>query len=459
MMDDIRAGTYTGLICWHPDRLARNMKDAGELIDMLDRGILKALKFPSYQFINDANGLMTLGLQFLLAKLYSDNLSESVNRGNRGVIGDGKSIGNKLLHGYKKVNGRMRKDGKNYALIKQAFQMGLNKATQDEIATYLNEQGYSRDGKKKELNFRDISNLFKDPSYTGIYRYGINVVDFSEVDPLFEPAISHLDFLKLRQIIDGKRSFGTKNAKTIIFSKMVFCGHCGNLMSAGKPKGNSYRYLTVRCTKKDCPSGNVRGMREVRGLVIFEFMYQLFQDGLGVSPEAYQEYENKAKDILSGKVQDLKTKILNLQRQLAETAKTIELQTHALVKAEGKTIDEINAKIAELRDSQTSIEDKISELKNQLIDVDQLRHSSIMSYENFLNFFENMDTWLKNNENRYLTDKIIRMVFLNFAVKDKKVLKYQLNPHFESIAKLPSILQCRGDRTRTCDLTLPKRAL
>jgi hypothetical protein len=70
-----------------------------------------------------------------------------------------------------------------------------------------------------------------------------------------------------------------------------------------------------------------------------------------------------------------------------------------------------------------------------------------MNYGNFLNFFENMDAWLKNNENRYLTDKIIRMVFLNFAVKDKKVLNYQWNPKFETIAKLPSVLECRRQET------------
>ena len=37
MLDDIKQGKYEGIITWHPVRLARNMKDAGEIIDLLDK--------------------------------------------------------------------------------------------------------------------------------------------------------------------------------------------------------------------------------------------------------------------------------------------------------------------------------------------------------------------------------------------------------------------------------------
>jgi DNA invertase Pin-like site-specific DNA recombinase len=50
MMDEIRRenSLYNSIICWHPDRLGRNMKDAGEIIDLIDRGIIKDLKFLSF---------------------------------------------------------------------------------------------------------------------------------------------------------------------------------------------------------------------------------------------------------------------------------------------------------------------------------------------------------------------------------------------------------------------------
>lgn len=56
MIKDIRAGKYKGIIAWHPDRLARNMKDAGEIIDLLDKKIIEDLQFPAYQFDNTPTG-------------------------------------------------------------------------------------------------------------------------------------------------------------------------------------------------------------------------------------------------------------------------------------------------------------------------------------------------------------------------------------------------------------------
>ena len=45
MLEKLRAGTIDGIIAWAPDRLARNMKEGGEIIDMLDHGVIKDIKF------------------------------------------------------------------------------------------------------------------------------------------------------------------------------------------------------------------------------------------------------------------------------------------------------------------------------------------------------------------------------------------------------------------------------
>jgi site-specific DNA recombinase len=90
MIDDIKAGKYDGILAWHPDRLARNMKDAGEIIDLLDKGIIKDLQFVSFTFENNASGKMLLGIAFVLSKQYSDQLSNNVCRGVKRSIEEGK---------------------------------------------------------------------------------------------------------------------------------------------------------------------------------------------------------------------------------------------------------------------------------------------------------------------------------------------------------------------------------
>ena len=45
MIRDFKSGKYQGLITWSPDRLSRNMKNAGEIIEMIDDNEIQELFF------------------------------------------------------------------------------------------------------------------------------------------------------------------------------------------------------------------------------------------------------------------------------------------------------------------------------------------------------------------------------------------------------------------------------
>ncbi len=47
------------------------MLEGGEIIDLIDQGIIKDLKFKTHFFTKDANGKMLLGMTFVLSKQYS----------------------------------------------------------------------------------------------------------------------------------------------------------------------------------------------------------------------------------------------------------------------------------------------------------------------------------------------------------------------------------------------------
>lgn len=70
-----------GIIAWLPDRLARNMRDAGEIIELLDDKLLTDLRFVMYAFHNDSSGKEHLAMEFARAKAYSDHLQDNVLRG------------------------------------------------------------------------------------------------------------------------------------------------------------------------------------------------------------------------------------------------------------------------------------------------------------------------------------------------------------------------------------------
>lgn len=65
MVEAIKDGKYQGIVAWHYDRLARNMKEAGEIIDMIDRGVIQDLRLARATFENTPNGKMILGINFV----------------------------------------------------------------------------------------------------------------------------------------------------------------------------------------------------------------------------------------------------------------------------------------------------------------------------------------------------------------------------------------------------------
>ena len=48
MLDQLKDREVIGIVCWHPDRLARNSVDGGRIIYLLDQGILQYLKIPTF---------------------------------------------------------------------------------------------------------------------------------------------------------------------------------------------------------------------------------------------------------------------------------------------------------------------------------------------------------------------------------------------------------------------------
>lgn len=148
MIKRIRSKEFDAVLAWHPDRLARNMIDAGKIIHMLDTNVIKDIRFVSHQFSNDANGKMLLGMLFVFSKHYSDDLSSKVTRGVRGNLRDYKS-GGTPKHGYvRDDDGVYRPDGKNFEIIQRAWHMRASGEHMQVICDYINEQGYQKFFKK-----------------------------------------------------------------------------------------------------------------------------------------------------------------------------------------------------------------------------------------------------------------------------------------------------------------------
>lgn len=270
MIKKIKKGEYDGIIAWHYDRLARNMKEAGEIIDLIDEGKIVDLQLATAHFENNPNGKMILGINFVLSKHYSDHLSESVLCGNSNRTKNG-TILNNFIHGYKITEERhLEKDGINWEIIRQAFRMRMDdRCSLQQIADYLNMPGYKVHSRKNghrhyKFSNQDVSKLLRTPLYAGVHTYGGEAVRLSDLADYkdFEPIITEEEYLELngdKLLHDGyshrlASRYGKDNVSNLLRS-FVICKHCGKTMSTGIVGGgrNSFRF---RCNTKGCPMRN-----------------------------------------------------------------------------------------------------------------------------------------------------------------------------------------------------------
>ncbi|MDO8572059.1 MAG: recombinase family protein, partial [bacterium] len=75
MLARIEKGEASGILAWHPDRLARNSVDGGKIIYLVDTEKIVGLKFPTFWFDPTPQGKFMLSIAFSQSKYYIDNLS------------------------------------------------------------------------------------------------------------------------------------------------------------------------------------------------------------------------------------------------------------------------------------------------------------------------------------------------------------------------------------------------
>lgn len=437
MLRWIRQGNCNSIIAWHPDRLARNMREAGEVIDMLDRGEIYDLVFCTHTFIRDANGIMTLGFQFILAKQYSDNLSDVSSRGSEDKAREGKAPTHIPKYGYKLNRSyEFVPDGKNFEILQKGFFMALHGMGQVKIAEYMNNAGFEYRDEKKTVTKQVLSNIFQDSFYAGLYVYGKIKVWLKDVYPNdhpYKPMIEPEAFYRLRSMMGNSQSFTAPSTnRFLLFRQLVTCGYCQKLMSTETTEGVGGRYMRVSCKNNDCPSKKLKAKRSIRAYALLDFAGDKLLQGVEVSKEGYDDYVYEMNQTLAVQAQKFRGKyrivLSNLSRKEHERDELVE---KSLPNAKTPAVQEqVNKQIEDVLDEIKSLKKNEKELSAMLADTDYALKYQVMSYETFSNYIKNLGNTIKTSKNLLEIDRITKMVFSNLVVKDEKVLSYALNPNF-----------------------------
>lgn len=252
MLDRIKCGEASGIIAWAPDRLARNSIDGGQIIYLLDQGVLHDLKFSTYTFENNSQGKFMLQIMFGQSKYYSDALSENVKRGNQTKLEMGWRP-NRAPVGYLNCPEThvIRVDPDRFPLVRRMFELFLTGAyTPNAILRMATDEwGFLTLRRKrsggKPLSLSMMYQMLRSPFYCGQIVWGGR-----SYPGRHEPVITADEFDHVQQLLGGEPKRRPSRYE-FAYTGFIRCGSCGMSVTA-EHTTNRYgsHYIYYHCSKR-----------------------------------------------------------------------------------------------------------------------------------------------------------------------------------------------------------------
>ena len=261
MVARIEKGEAQGIATWAPDRLARNSIDGGRLIYLLDRGVLKDLKFSTYTFENNPQGKFMLQIMFGQSKYYSDALSENVKRGNRTKLENGWRP-NRAPLGYRndRATRTIVADPVYFPLIEGLFRLVANRGCSIHQAAriarsdwgFVTPPAHGKPG--VPLPDSTAHRILTDPFYAGIIVW--NGRTWPGKHP---PAVNPAAFDRLQTA--QRRPASIAPTLAVPYRGLIRCGRCGRAVTAEHKRKRALRYLYYHCARRKlddrCPEPSI----------------------------------------------------------------------------------------------------------------------------------------------------------------------------------------------------------
>ncbi len=253
LLKRIEAGEASNILAWHPDRLARNSIDGGQIVYLLDQMRLLSLKFPTFWFENTSQGKFMLSIAFGQSKYYVDNLSENTKRGLRQKVRHGEYPSKAPLGYINDLRSKSIVVDKHIApLVVQAFELyAQNNSTYEDISDFFASHSISPNGKTPKFKKDRIRRILANPFYYGNFLYAGEIYEGKH-----EPLISKKLFDKVQTVLAERgRPRKPNYTEPKALCGLLRCGECGLAITGEKrikqqKNGNTHEYIYYHCTRK-----------------------------------------------------------------------------------------------------------------------------------------------------------------------------------------------------------------
>ena len=258
MLSFLEKGKADGILSWHPDRLARNAVDGGKIIHLIDKGVIKSLKFPTFWFEPTPQGLFMLQIAFGQSKYYVDALRENVTRGMRQKVRNG-VWPSKAPLGYlnnPKTRG-IDADKEKAPKVKKVFELyATGNYNLRELAEWCKRINL-KSNLGNDISIGKVHEFVQNIFYIGLMKYKGEIHEATH-----EPLISKKLFDKVQEIMREKGKPQKVKKHNFDFLGLMKCPCSAAITAEKKIKPSGREYVYYRCTKKKGPCQEKHFLRQ-----------------------------------------------------------------------------------------------------------------------------------------------------------------------------------------------------
>ncbi len=454
----VKDGKIKWIISFSPDRQARNLPEAWEIVQLLDEGYLD-VKYTNFTFENNPSWRMVLGITFVISYNYSDNLWANIGRWNHWAMKRWTALW-KFKHGYR-INAEKyhEPDPDSFHLREKAFKMKLEGKIEHEIWKYLVSSWYKRKyaNKTTEFNEKNMYSIRLDEFYYGIFICGDTSTDLRDSNPYYKPMIEHSEHKQLLTRYQSKNPITLRKVKPTDeyyyvkpFDNWFIITEDGRKLTFNLPSKHRYlkKLAELQETNKDATLKDVVSLSQmnysshkkdenwsiimINADKVDDVVYDFLKENMKFTEDLYEEYSTYKKKWYEAKIKENseeRQKLQLIRNNIAGELDAFILDNLSPWKE--KRVQEVYDKhVAKLQSMIDAVDEQIQSLS-------QKERSSRLEAEAFFKILKNASELYKKWS--YVRKrKICNLLMSNIVIDNQKGLTVKVKPWLESLFSIKS---------------------
>ncbi len=417
MIEDSKKKNFDYVLVYQLDRFARNRYDSANYKAKLKKNGVRVLSAKE-NITEDASGILVEGMLESMAEYYSAELSQKVRRGVKESLLKGHFVGGYGLFGYDIVDKKWTINTYEADIVRDMFTRYKNGEKAKEIIDRLNAQGIKTKA-GSPFNMNSFARIIRNEKYIGVYNS--HGVIYENVIP---PIVDEKLFFDCNAIMDEHKHKprATKSGKPYILSGKLFCGYCGNLMTAEtgtSQTGKLHHYYKCFGGKKNkhrCKKKSYR-QQELEDLVFKTTIDYVLQ------PHVIQSVAEQVVTKFNSEITKTAT-LENLEKELKAKEKAINALLAAI--EQGIVTKSTKERLISLETQKEELESKISLEKAR-----QIKPLEVDKVKAFLTYFARKKYENGQEKNEFFNSFINRIILYD----DKILIFYNTGENNPTIIK------------------------